>query len=173
MRRGFRSVPLEGLYLMLIREIKMKIVNRSIPALMDFQPLLSVGGLSCALFSTDSVVGGTTFVGPGCHRPRLGRCGVPGRSCPWPGWRSRGVSADRPGFQHPLSVDSARRAENLSSLFLLLWRSSGAYLEGRALTHQMPQPRCSPGTLRGRGPSAEGLGSCLQTPVSSKGLSTA
>lgn len=65
---------------MLLREIKVKIVNRSIPAPMDFQPLPSVGGISCAPFSADSVVGGTTFVGLGCHRPRRGTVGFPGRS---------------------------------------------------------------------------------------------
>lgn len=39
-----------------------------------------------------------------------GAVGFPGRSFPWPGWRDRVSSANRPGFQHPLSVDSARRA---------------------------------------------------------------
>lgn len=56
---------------------------------------------------------------------------------------------------------------NLTSL-LLLWVLMAKV---GALTHRTPQRRRRPGTLRAMGPGAEGLGSHLQTPVSSKGPS--
>lgn len=65
---------------------KMKTFNRSISDQMNFQPLLSVGGISRSQPSTpvsvDSLVGGPMTVSPGCQSPRLGPFGVPGPLLP-------------------------------------------------------------------------------------------